>query len=125
MSEKQATNQPIDGFWSKFGKWIMFALAGLATLLTLGALARKNAGATPIEGDVQKKLDALDKEVISDVVNEANATHGNIEAAQQKAVDMSTSGNEAIDKVKDDFDAVQTADGKIAHFNAGMKKRRE
>lgn len=125
MSENQATNQPTNGFWSKFGKWIMFALAGLATLLTLGALARKNASTSPIESDVQKKLDSLDKETISDVVNEANATHDNIEAAQQKAVDMSTSGNSSVDKVKADFDAAQTADGKIAQFNAGMKKRRE
>lgn len=125
MSENQATNQPTNGFWSKFGKWILYALAGLATLLTLGALARKNAGATPIDGEVQKKIDNLDKEVIQDVVVEANVTNATIKEAQQEAVHMSNNANASIDKVKDDFDAAKTADDKIAQFNSGMKKRRE
>lgn len=124
MSENQVETKTSNGFWAKFGKWIMFALAGLATLLTLGALARKNAGATPIDGGVQKKLDALDKEVIADVVAEANVTNVSIEAAQKKAVETSAAGNNAVDKVKQDFDSAETPEEKIAKLNAGMKNRR-
>lgn len=124
MSENQVETKTSNGFWAKFGKWIMFALAGLATLLTLGALARKNAGATSIDGGVQKKLDALDKEVIADVVAEANVTNVSIEAAQKKAVETSAAGNNAVDKVKQDFDSAETPEEKIAKLNAGMKNRR-
>lgn len=124
MSENQVETKTTNGFWAKFGKWIMFAIAGLATLLTLGALARKNAGANPIDGDVQKKIDDLDKQAIADVIEEVNNVGNDVEDLQKKAAQASTDSNNVVDNVQEDFAAVANPSDKIAKFNSGMQKRR-
>lgn len=109
--------------WAWFKKYGIYILTVLATVISLGALSRRNNGQQ--SQATNKRLDDLDKEVIQDKIADANQVGVQIEQAQQDAETISEQGNAEMQEVKQKSESALSDSQRIADFNASMKKRKK
>lgn len=113
--ESQDTKLP---WYKRYWKHIVF---GLLVILTGGMYAAMQARQK--QSNVVDKIDELDREVIADKIEQANALDKKVDEVVQNAEQISEAGNADVKVIKQEAES-KPVEEQVVDLNSFMKDRR-